>query len=122
MSDSTPILDITSPDQATNSPPALLFDLRVMPGDCVLIEARDRALANEFANLCCGLSDGFDARVRFLGRDWTGASHEYHAAMRGRIGRTYGSGGWIQSYGTDVNIFAAQLHHTRRSEDELRDS
>ena len=111
-----------SPHQGTDLMPATPFHLRVMPGDCVLIEARDRAPADEFADMCCGLSEAAEGRVRFLGRDWTGTSHEYQAAMRGRIGRTYGSDRWIESYGTDVNILAAQLHHTRRSENELREA
>ena len=124
MRDPTPILELVGvlPHKRANRLPATLFDLRVGPGECVVIEARDRALASEFADLCCGLGGSHGGRVCFLGRDWAGASNEYVAAMRGRIGRTYGPSGWIEFYGTDVNILASQLHHTRRPVHELREA
>jgi phospholipid/cholesterol/gamma-HCH transport system ATP-binding protein len=109
------------PHQSTHFVPGARFELRLMPGECVLVEARNRALAGEFADLCCGLGVGRGG-VRFLGRDWAAAADAQQAAMRGRIGRTYGAQSWIGFHGTDMNILAAQLHHTRRPEHELREA
>lgn len=93
-----------------------------MAGQCVAIEVDDPTLAVEFADLCCGLLLPLDGQVRFLGHDWAAVSDEQAAAMRGRIGRTYGANSWVGFLGVDRNILWPQLHHTRRPETELRDA
>lgn len=93
-----------------------------MAGDCVLIDVRNRSQATEFADLCCGLLPLRSGGVRFLGRDWADTPDEQAAAMRGRIGRLYGSDSWISFLGTDINILLSQLHHTRRPEPMLREA
>jgi phospholipid/cholesterol/gamma-HCH transport system ATP-binding protein len=124
MSGTTPILELIGalPDAATSRLPPVPLDLQLMPGQCALIEARDPAQAAEFADLCCGVLPLRKGNVRFLGRDWADTPDELAAAMRGRIGRLYGTGAWIDFLGTDVNILLSQLHHTRRTEAALRDT
>jgi phospholipid/cholesterol/gamma-HCH transport system ATP-binding protein len=72
MRDITPVLDLSGaqPDATMNRLPPVPFDLRLMPGDCALIEMRDPTRATEFADLCCGLLPLRQGLVRFLGRDW----------------------------------------------------
>jgi phospholipid/cholesterol/gamma-HCH transport system ATP-binding protein len=124
MSGATPILELIGacPDTVSSRLPPVPLDLQLMPGQCALIEARDPAQAAEFADLCCGLLPLHQGSVRFLGRDWTDTTEEQASAMRGRIGRVYGAGAWINFLGTDVNILLSQLHHTRRPESVLREA
>lgn len=122
MSGTAPILELIDahPDTATSYLPPVPLNLELLSGQSALIEARDPAQAAEFADLCCGLLPLRQGGVRFLGRDWADTPDELAAAMRGRIGRTYGAGAWIGFLGTDVNILLSQLHHTTRSEAVLR--
>ncbi len=87
----------------------------------MLIDVRNQLQATDFADLCCGLLPLRSGSVRFLGKDWSDTPHEQAAAMRGRIGRVYGSDSWISFLGTDINILLPQLHHTRRPEPALRE-
>jgi phospholipid/cholesterol/gamma-HCH transport system ATP-binding protein len=59
--------------------------------------------------------------VRFLGRDWSAMPWDYAAALRGRIGRVFRSGGWIGSVDVATNILLPQLHHTRDDPSGLRE-
>jgi len=119
-----PILELLGalPDAAECRLVPATLDLSITSGDFVLVEARDRLLAAEFADLCCGLLTIRRGSVRFLGRDWATSADEIAAAMRGRIGRIYGPESWIGFLSTDVNILWSQLHHTRRAESALREA
>lgn len=126
MSDATttPVLEVVNAlaDSVTSRLSSVPLDLHIMPGDCVLIDVRNQSQATEFADLCCGLLPLRSGSVRFLGKDWADTPHEQVAAMRGRIGRVYGSDSWISSLATDINILLPQLHHTRRPEPRLREA
>src|ERR1700757_4666299 len=39
-----------------------------------------------------------------------------------QCGARYGEGSWIGFLGTDINILLPQLHHTKRSESDLREA
>jgi phospholipid/cholesterol/gamma-HCH transport system ATP-binding protein len=124
MSDRTPapileILDALPMDSMSGLGRAPLA-LRIMAGQCVLIEAQHQSQVSEFGDLCCGLLPLRQGSVRFIGYDWNRVAHEGASAMRGQIGRVYGKTSWIGFLGTDLNILLPQLHHTRRSEQELR--
>jgi phospholipid/cholesterol/gamma-HCH transport system ATP-binding protein len=97
------------------------LDLRMMPGDSVLIGVEGPAQAAEFADLCCGLIALREGSVSFLGVDWARASHEQASALRGRIGQAHGANSWIEFLSADANILLQQLHHTRLAESVLRD-
>jgi phospholipid/cholesterol/gamma-HCH transport system ATP-binding protein len=96
------------------------ISLRLMPGDCAVIEGADAAQLDAFADLCSGVVPLRRGQARFLGRDWATLPHEYAAALRGRIGRAFGAGGWLPFLDAETNILLAQLHHTRRERDDLR--
>lgn len=124
MHEAAPVLDLIAaqPDaDATHLPPVPL-NLRLMPGQCALIEVRDPVRARQFADLCCGLLVPRQGQVVFLGRDWAATGDEHVAALRGRIGRVHGTGAWIGFLGVDLNILLPQLHHTRRSAAALREN
>ena len=96
--------------------------LRLAPGDLALVEARDPQRAAWFADLCCGLVPLTKGSVRFLGRDWSAMPHHFAAALRGRIGRIFATGGWIEFADLATNILLPQMHHTRRDVRELRET
>jgi phospholipid/cholesterol/gamma-HCH transport system ATP-binding protein len=96
-------------------------DVRVMPGDSVLIGVDDPLQAAEFADLCCGLIALREGSVSFLGADWARTSYEQASTLRGRIGQAHGANSWIGFLSADANILLPQLHHTRLAESVLRD-
>jgi phospholipid/cholesterol/gamma-HCH transport system ATP-binding protein len=96
------------------------LSLRLEPGDCVFIEVTDGIEPGRFADLCSGLVRLRSGEVQFLNRDWQGLPGVYADALRGRIGRFFGSGGWLPFLDVESNILLQALHHTRRSREDLR--
>ena len=96
------------------------LSLRLLSGECALIEGSDTAQLAAFADLCSGLVTLHSGNVRFVGRDWFNLPHDYAAALRGRIGRVFATGGWPPFLDIETNILLPQLHHTRRDLEELR--
>lgn len=95
------------------------YNLRLNPGDCALIECRDMQQASLFADMCVGLVDLEDGLARCMGLEWSDLDERRAAALRGRIGRMVANGGWIDLYGTHMNILWPQLYHTRVPEEHL---
>jgi predicted ABC-type transport system involved in lysophospholipase L1 biosynthesis ATPase subunit len=95
--------------------------LQLLPGEFALIETNDPERAAWFADLCCGFVRLAEGTVTFLGRDWTAMTHDYAAALRGRIGRVFGNVAWIEFLDMATNVLLPQLHHTRRDARELRE-
>src|SRR3954452_4519331 len=96
------------------------LSLSLLSGECALIEGSDAAQLAAFADLCSGLITLHSGNVRFIGRDWSALPHDYAAALRGRIGRVFATGGWLPFLDVETNILLPQLHHTRRDLEELR--
>jgi phospholipid/cholesterol/gamma-HCH transport system ATP-binding protein len=96
------------------------LSLRLLPGECALIEAADAAQLTVFADLCGGLIEPRSGHVRFLGRDWQELPDNYAAALRGRIGRVFRIRAWVPFIDVETNILLPSLHHTHRSRSELR--
>jgi phospholipid/cholesterol/gamma-HCH transport system ATP-binding protein len=97
------------------------WTLALRAGDFALIDARETERAGTFADLACGLVACESGAVRFIGRDWAGLPPVHAAAMRGRIGRVFARGGWIDFMDTAANILLPMLHHTRTDEAVLRE-
>jgi phospholipid/cholesterol/gamma-HCH transport system ATP-binding protein len=97
------------------------ISLQLLPGELALIEANDPRRAAWFADLCCGLVRLAEGTVTFLGRDWTAMPRDHAAALRGRIGRVFAEGGWIEFVDMATNVLLPQLHHTRRDGREVRE-
>jgi phospholipid/cholesterol/gamma-HCH transport system ATP-binding protein len=118
MADTAPILGLSGVRCAVVT--GSLVELALRPGDLALIDARDTALATNFADLCCGLHPPEAGSVCFLGRDWTQQPPELTDALRARIGRVFDNPGWLQFLDATTNILLAQLHHTRTGIETLR--
>lgn len=124
MQNAAPVLKIVAaePVDRQSGLPPVAFDLALSPGDLALIEVRNPTWATELGDLCCGLIPLRSGSVSFLGHDWSRLPEIVAAALRGRIGRVHGSGGWIGFIGTDRNILLPELHHTRRPVGSLSDA
>lgn len=97
-------------------------DLRLAAGELVMVDAPDAGRASAFADLCSGLAPLAAGSVRFLGADWGREKPGRAAEMRGRIGRVFGGGrGWVPYHSVAENVLLPRLHHTRASEDDLRE-
>jgi phospholipid/cholesterol/gamma-HCH transport system ATP-binding protein len=96
------------------------LSLRLLPGECVLIETANTERRAAFADLCSGLIIPLSGHVRLLGRDWRELPADYAAALRGRIGRVFSTGAWVPFIDVATNILLPALHHTRRDRQELR--
>src|SRR3954464_12832625 len=103
-------------DLGVNTP----LSLSLLSGECALIEGSDAAQLAAFADLCSGLITLNSGNVRFTGRDWSDLPHDYAAALRGRIGRVFATGGWLPFLDVEPNILLPKLHHPRRDLEELR--
>jgi phospholipid/cholesterol/gamma-HCH transport system ATP-binding protein len=116
-----PILELLNvrPSMAPGELPSRNIDLSLARGELALVDVRDRRRAAWFADLCCGLVPLIEGTARFLGRDWAGVPDLYAAALRGRIGRVFAHGGWIEFLDVATNILLPQLHHTREDEPAL---
>ena len=123
MASAQPVLDVSNavPVSGPDEPAMAPVSLQLLPGELALIEMNDPRRAARFADLCCGLIRLAEGSVKFLGRDWTAMTHDYAAALRGRIGRVFAEGGWIEFVDIATNIFLPQLHHTRRDARDVRE-
>lgn len=123
MISTQPVLDISNavphhgPEEFRIPP----ITLQLFPGDLALVETSDPRRAAWFADLCSGLVRLAEGSVTFLGRDWTVLTHDHAAALRGRVGRVFGDGGWIEFIDTATNILLPELHHTRRDVRDVRE-
>ena len=125
MASEIPVLELVDARAASDPDaiPAPPLSLRLMPGELALIDVPDPARAAWFADLCCGMVPLTDGIARFLGRDWARMPRDYAAALRGRVGRMFGSGGgWVDFFDLSANIMLPQLHHTRTDATALRAS
>jgi phospholipid/cholesterol/gamma-HCH transport system ATP-binding protein len=122
MRDAAPILQLEAarPVHEPGRPFEPAISMTVAPGDLLLIESRDPRRAAAFADLCSGLLPLASGSARFLGQDWAELPHDMAGALRGRMGRVFGDGGWIGFLDVATNILMAPLHHTRRGLDALR--
>ncbi len=98
------------------------LELRLMPGECVLIEAHDPERASAFADLCSGMVGLRGGAVRFMTFDWTELNQERALALRGRIGRIHQKAAWMGTLRTHVDIMMPRLHHTREPETSIAQS
>jgi phospholipid/cholesterol/gamma-HCH transport system ATP-binding protein len=122
MRSTTPVIELDAAwaelgsELGINAP----ISLRLLPGECALIEMGGSRQLPAFAYLCSGLLKLRSGQVRFIGRDWTTLPHDYAAALRGCIGRCFASDGWLPFLDVETNILLPALYHTRRNRDELR--
>jgi len=97
------------------------FEMNLFGGDLMLINLARPRFGSLLADACCGLHPAAEGSIFFLGKDWTTLPSDTANALRGRIGRVFTFGNWINRLTFLENILLPQLHHTRRTIAELRD-
>jgi phospholipid/cholesterol/gamma-HCH transport system ATP-binding protein len=97
------------------------LSLSVCSGDLVLIRLARLEQTSIFADACAGIIQPTSGGVYFLGRKWTELPPDQANALRGRIGRVFRTGNWINHLALMENILLSQRHHTRRSARQLCD-
>lgn len=97
------------------------FDLAVLPGELVLIQANDTDHIRAFTDLCCGLAPARAGHVRILGRDIAELAPDDARALRARIGVVPLEGGWAPHLSVADSILLPALFHRMAGYAELRD-
>jgi len=93
----------------------------LQPGELLLVRVEPEHARLPLADAAVGVAVPTQGRVAFLGEDWQAMSADHAAAQRGRTGRVFDDGGWVNNLNVDENIVLAQRHHTARSEEEILD-
>ena len=97
------------------------LEMNLCGGDLALINLERPRFGSMLADACCGLHPAAEGSILFLGKDWSAFPSDTANALRGRIGRVFAFGNWINRLTLLENILLPQLHHTRRKVAELRD-
>ncbi len=96
-------------------------DFALNVGDLLLVVVDKEHIRTPLPDLAGGLLAPKDGQVLFQDKNWRTAHPDRAAEMRGRIGRTFESGGWLSNLDVDENILLAQRFHTHRGTEELLD-
>ena len=94
-------------------------DLELRGSEMLLIHLQHSRQGSVLADACAGLIKPQKGTVQFLGKDWSMMPPDVENALRGRIGRVFTGGNWINHLTLLENILLPQLHHTRRSAKDL---
>ncbi len=97
------------------------LNINVFAGDLLLIRLARFVQASVFGDACAGIVQPLRGTVYFLGRNWESLSPDRANALRGRIGRVFTKGNWLNHLSLLENILLPQLYHTRRSTENIRD-
>ncbi|MBW2430928.1 MAG: ATP-binding cassette domain-containing protein [Deltaproteobacteria bacterium] len=97
------------------------LEMNLCGGDLALINLERPRFGSMLADAGCGLHQAAEGSILFLGKDWASLPSNTANALRGRIGRVFTFGNWINRLTLLENILLPQLHHTRREFAELRD-
>jgi len=89
-------------------------------GDLVLIQVVDLHQAELWADLAVGLVSPQNGRVSILGNDLSGLDTQTCNWLRGRVGRVFGRGNWIDRLSLLDNVLLSARHHSGRDADDLR--
>ncbi len=91
------------------------FDLR--PGELAVAELGDPAYERLLFDVIAGLIPPEAGALTVLGRPWPGparAETAHARARRGRIGRAFARGAWIDGLSVADNLALVERYHTRR--------
>ena len=94
--------------------------MRADAGDLVLVQVADLHQGELWADLAVGLLTPEDGRVSILGNDLRDLDMEIGNWLRGRVGRVFSRGNWMDHLSLLDNILLSARHHHRRGEDALR--
>jgi phospholipid/cholesterol/gamma-HCH transport system ATP-binding protein len=94
--------------------------IRADTGDLVLIRVVDIRQAELWADLAVGLLTPEHGRVSILGNDLSDLDTESGNWLRGRVGRVFSRGNWMDRLSLVDNILLSARHHSRNDDDDLR--
>jgi phospholipid/cholesterol/gamma-HCH transport system ATP-binding protein len=97
------------------------ISLSVCAGDLVMIRLARLEQTAAFADACAGIIEPSSGAVSFLGRNWKELKPDHANALRGRIGRVFKTGNWVNHISLMDNILLPLSHHTRKSARQLSD-
>lgn len=94
--------------------------LHTNAGDLVLVHVINLHQAEIWADLAVGLRQPIEGRVSILGNDLADLDREYGNWLRGRVGRAFSRGNWMDRLSLMDNILLPARHHSMRSDSDLR--
>ena len=94
-------------------------ELHADAGDLVLIQVADLHQAELWGDVAVGLLGANGGQVSILGNDLSGLDWETSNWLRGRVGRVFSRGSWMDRLSVLDNVLLSARHHSRRGEDEL---
>jgi len=95
-------------------------NITIHRGEIALVSVEAHSASVPLFDLAEGLIPPDEGNVTFMGRQWQDLGLSKQAAMRGLIGRTFETQGWISNLSVYDNICLSQRHHTHRAEAEIR--
>lgn len=104
----------------SGDPPVMRGSLRVDRGELALARVVDLQQAEIWADLAVGLMAPTHGRVTILGNDLDALDLETGNWLRGRIGRVFSRGDWLDRLSLMDNILLQARHHSGRHDVDLR--
>ncbi len=114
-------IDNAKPSFVDSPLPYTPYNLKLRAGECVVIETSGMELSTALADLCSGIIKLDRGSVKFEGLDWSSLNEPRISALRGRIGRIFQQGGWVDMYPVAINILMPMLHHSSMDIEKLTD-
>lgn len=93
--------------------------MRADAGDLLLIQVVNLHEAEVWSDVATGLISPMDGRVSVLGNDMSELDWETGNWLRGRFGRVFSRGNWLDRLSILDNILLSSRHHTDRGHDDL---
>jgi phospholipid/cholesterol/gamma-HCH transport system ATP-binding protein len=94
--------------------------MHVDAGDLVLIQVVDLQQAEAWADLATGVLSPVGGRVTVLGNDLSNLDRETGNWLRGRFGRVFSRGNWLDRLSLLDNVLLSARHHTERDYEDLK--
>lgn len=118
-----PVLEIAGavPHPSAEWPVTGPVELRLDPGELVLVEAPDADQARALAGLCAGLPPLASGHVRLFGQDIATLPRPEAEALRGRIGIAPAADGWLPHVSLEQGMLLARRHHAQEPDPTLHE-
>lgn len=95
------------------------LDLELLRGTLTLVQVDDEADASTLVDLCMGLADPPEGRVRFLGSDWQARSPHDRLIRRRRIGTVVQTHVWPSHMSVLESVLVSRFYHFDRPRSEV---
>lgn len=112
--------DVTISGTDDGHPVRMHGSIRADTGDLIIIQVADLHQAELWADVASGVRRPSSGQVSILGNDLATLDDETRAWLRGRIGRVFSRGNWLDRLSLLDNILLAARHHSERDEDDLK--